>query len=157
MSKHVRNVEWGQVEYRLNLIGKELVKNDRLVCYLANMGGVSKISLEEIVKNDYAKLIYLKKFGKGFLQLLLAKVFKSYWAVIQLLDSNELKFVFDELCNQTMVELYIFDESRKISFEKTIKRMGDPMNILDHVASFDEYFIYQVDTDNIESKTGTQK
>lgn len=155
MNKKVRDVEWTKAKYRLKQISQVNLHEIGFSCYVASMGGLSKGDLKSIEKKRDFKFIRIDKFNsKSFLQKAVPFFLSSYWGVAEINCILKIEDILDDMTNQVMAELYIFNDKHKEEFNRNISTINNPLEISDFVEQYSDFFMYQLDADNMESKTG---
>lgn len=155
MNKKVRDVEWTQAKYRLKQISQVNLHEIGFSCYVASMGGLSKNDLESIEERRDFKFIRIDKFkSKSFLQKAVSFFLSSYWGVAEINCILNIEEILEDMTAQVMAELYIFNNKYKEEFNRKISIINNPLKISGFIEQYSDYFMYQLDADNMESKTG---
>jgi len=155
MEKKVRDVEWAQVEYRLEQILQANILSSGCNCYIANMGGLSKVNLDALKDRNDLEFIRIDQFKpKSFFQKIILTFLTSHWGVARIKSLLKIKDILGDMTEQTMAEIYIFDQKHETEFTSKISTIESPLEISDFVEQFADFFMYQLDADNYESKTG---
>ena len=62
--------------------------------------------------------------------------------------------IFDKLTEQTMGELYLLNRKEEAVFLSKIQTVNSPLEISEYIKQLPDFFMYQLDADNVESETG---
>jgi|GEM_PF-4509943 len=155
MEKIIRDVEWSQVKYRLEQISQTDILRMNFECYIANMGGLSKDDFEGLKKRSDLDFIRAERFKpKSFLQKIIVSIFSNYWVVAKVKNLSDINDVLDKMTEQAMAEVYIINHKNESEFNYKIAAIENPLDISDFIEQFPDAFMYQLDADSDESKTG---
>jgi hypothetical protein len=123
------------------------------VCIIYGMGKQPKIAYKEIESISGVQVIWYESLFSKWLRPL-SYLIASYAGLIKIYDIKVLPEIFNKLSNMAMVGVYIFSNDLEDAFVKKVQTTKSS-HYGDLIVKEDlEFFIYKVDTDNIESSTG---
>lgn len=155
MKKIIREVEWSQVKYRLEQISRTDILKMNFDCYIANMGGLSKDDFERLKTRSDLDFIRAERFKpKSFLQKIIVSILSNYWIVAKVKNLSDINNILDKMTEQAMAEIYIINHKSESEFNSKIAAIKNPLDISDFIEEFPDAFMYQLDADSDESKTG---
>jgi len=123
------------------------------VCYIFGMGKHPQSTYRKLASLSGTEVVWHGSLLPSYM-MILRPFIASYEGVVRIFDTTKLEEVFISLSKMSMVGLYIFDSSLEDLFVETIKNKKYSVYADEVVKQDKGYFIYQVDTDSVESSTG---
>ena len=155
MQKKVKDIEWENVQRQLHAFFKTGIMNEGFVCYAAGMGGLPKSVYLELESRKDVDVIRMERYGaNSVFQKILSVILPSYWGVMKIKNISYIDTIFDKLTEQTMGELYLLNRKEEAVFLSKIQTVNSPLEISEYIKQLPDFFMYQLDADNVESETG---
>ncbi len=131
-----------------------IFKRKELCCYIYGMGAIPKSTYREISKLEGIDVLWFDSILPLYLRPL-SFIAASYAGLIRVLSLEVLPSVFQKISRRSMAGLYIFQKSKvEQKFIDAVTKKRD-LPVIDTIVKEDNsYFMYIVDTDNYESRTG---
>jgi hypothetical protein len=123
--------------------------------FIYGTGKQTKELYEELQHVTGAKVIWVDFILRGFLKIL-KYVMAGYVGLIKIQDIKSIPTIFNKVCESSMAGIYIIDyKIEKLFIDEVKKKNRDVFSVNDVVINnSDNYFIYLIDNDAIDSETG---
>jgi hypothetical protein len=155
---NTRNEYEAEVTFdRVDYVIEKIMSADQIwenkVCFVFGMGAHTLSTYFKLHKIPGVEVIWyhsLFPFYFAFLRPIIA----SYAGLVCIKNKNNLSHVFKTLIDSSMAGIYIVDKSYKKDFIFSVTNEPLPKNYEYGIKKDKQYFLYIVDADNYESKTG---
>jgi hypothetical protein len=150
----IEQIQYERSEYVLTTISN-MHQFDKKLVYVFGTGKQSKTLYEDLRNEINIEVIWYDFVLDGFFKWL--KLFISgYAGLIKIKKIDCLKDTFNLIGESSLAVLYIIDESLEKKFIEEVKRKHkDVFLVNDYIVNnSDNYFIYMLDTDAVDSTTG---
>ena len=157
-SENTANEYDNQITYdtlaaRLAIISDAVQQNSDCICYIVGMGAHPRSTYQEIAKINGAEVIWYSSTLPKPLRFLKGIV-ASYAGLVKINNSAIIEKIFMELIDSSMAGIYLIPPYYELKFLENIRGNLPPLSYDFGIKCCKSYFMYVVDADNAESKTG---
>jgi len=131
----------------------EAIKYANKACYVVGMGGTTRETYAKIEGMAGVSLIWSRSVLPRYLRVI-AGLVASESGLIRIDDAEKISVVFSLLTEMAMAGVYVFDQEYEAAFVEQVTSDLLPADLSYGIKADPGYFVYVVDGDSHESKTG---